>query len=78
MFTVDALRKPNQVAAEATATLTLHEPLGYAVVLDEGLRALGESRGSLFSYGVRQDGRRMDPSSTEPLIGEVVVYAHRD
>jgi hypothetical protein len=77
-ITIDAVHKPAQTVATATATLTV-DSAPYAEVLAAGLAALGETPGSLFGAGVRNDeGDSLDPRDPAPLSGEVIVWAWRD
>lgn len=77
-ITIDAVHKPAQTVATATATLTVNVA-PYAEVLAAGLAALGETPGSLFGAGVRNDeGDSLDPRDPAPLSGAVTVWAWRD
>lgn len=77
-ITIDAVHKPAQTVATATATLTV-TGAPYSEVLAAGLAALGETASSLFGAGVRSaEGDSLDPRDPAPLAGEVIVWAWRD
>lgn len=79
MMTVITTTKPARVVAEAHTTLLIEDgPIPYDEVVTEGLRVLGESRTSLFGYGVRIKGRAVEPGTELPTGSIVTVYAHRD
>lgn len=85
MITVTATHKPPQVVAEATAQVAVVGGATWDEVVDAGLRALGESRSSLFGYGVREAGEKVQRTLTPDggvtrWIGSavLVVYAYRD
>lgn len=76
MLTVTATHKPPQVVAPAEATVEA-ESETWDTVVTAGLTALGETRTSLFGYGIRglhPEGLRDGGS----LTGTFTVYADRD
>ena len=65
--------KPASVVATATATVKVTGTASVEQVLAAGLAALGETRSSLFGYGIR------DTLAGEPITDRTVtVYANRD
>ena len=83
MITVTATHKPPQVVAEATAQVAVIDGATWDEVVDAGLRALGESRSSLFGYGVREAGQYVRRETGDALTewtgsAVLVVYAFRD
>jgi hypothetical protein len=77
-ITIENVHKPAQTVATATATLTV-DSAPYADVLAAGLRALGETPGSVFGYGLKDEaGDAIDPRTTEPVTGTISVWAWRD
>ena len=72
--TVTATRKPCQVVGTATASVEAVNAT-YDEVLDAGLAALGETRTSLFGFGIQRLRRDQAPAV---LTGTFVVYADRD
>lgn len=78
MITIDAVHKPAQTVATATAVLTVTDR-PYAEVLTAGLIALGESPSGIFGSGIRDDtGDSLDPRDPAHLTGTVTVWAWRD
>lgn len=70
---VRSTSKPAQTVARATAVVDATDAT-YDEVLDAGLTALGETRASLFGYGIENVRR----GTTGTLTGAYVVVAHRD
>lgn len=74
---VESIRKPSQVVATATAVVVVDaEGPTLGEVLDHGLAALGETRRSLFGYGV--EGYRGVDLGRRVTTGTYIVYANRD
>jgi hypothetical protein len=79
MITVLSKDKPSSVVAEATARVRVAgNPATRDEVIDAGLRALGETRTSLFGFGVRDGSGLYRPDVAELAPGEYTVYAWRD
>lgn len=75
-LTILSTSKPAQVVARATARVQATDAT-YDQIVDAGLKALGETRPSLFGYGI--DGlTRPTPPDAETHSGSFTVYADRD
>jgi hypothetical protein len=79
MITVLSTNKPARIAATATAHVLVDNLAGpyfytYDEIVDAGLKALRESRSSLWGFGIEGMSR------PEHLLGpgNYIVYAHRD
>ena len=76
VMTALRVHKPARVAATASVVVQVAGTAVLGEVIDFGLKALGESRSSLFGFGV--EGLSREPLDLVLEPGTYTVYAFRD